>query len=403
MGEKGSEFPLFRDWILIKMRDMTHQSLANYLGKQRSTVTGYCSGNDKPPLLTLARIVNLFDGNPREIADFFQYERKKLSKLCDLLKKDNQPFDVIIKQAWNHLFNNRNLREKGFIKNALESNDYWIKMIDDRIFGEMDPLYAIEELKRVSIQLHGERIACFSSISINRSKIPGEVMEDFLKMQKYSIDLGENINNIDAFEPMRMQEKYEEGRHLIFSGLGQCYSLMAGAYFVARDYQRSVDYAKKALPLCGFDKNLKAETLRGLLLGLAHLERESEYFQVEYYAQELILDCEFGWEDTMSINCACAEGRELLGKDGGREFLKVFQEKIQDKRYAITYQPLKIVQMYKSQLLIEESELSRGLDVDIRNLLSIAEISLELAKYYGFERQKREIEMIMNNLKKLDK
>lgn len=391
MEKMECKYPKFRDWINRRLGDESHQWLADRTGKARSTITGYCGGNERPPKMVLARIINLFGENPLEIADFLYYDYEEIDELCQYLQITNSPVANFLKQAWSHLFNNRQSRENGLISDELNSIDYWIGLLDNRIESKMDTKTNIHELKKVSTHFHLERMACISAIATDRTQVPKEVAEDFSKIVKYSIDLGENLNDLYPFDSRQASFKALEGDYQIFYGLGQCHSWMAGAYFVARDFKQSVVFAKKALPHCSFDKNLLAETIRGLLLGLAHLKESEEFLRVEVFAQGLIESNSFEQMDMDLITCAFAEGRELLGKNGARGILKVVQEHLEDKKILTIYQPFKLVKIFKSLLLVGESEMKRGLNIDKDSLIAVADQGLLIAKKYKYSRHENEI------------
>lgn len=399
MGKKERKYPLFSDWLNLQLGEKPHRWLADRIGRGRSTVTEYCSGFERPPKLIAARIIIMFGGNPLELADFLYYDPNEIIALCDSLNGSYQTISIFLKQSWTHLFNNQSLREGGKVQKALDSIDYWIELIDNRINSQIDPQTDIQALKHISIRFHGERMACISAISANRIEIPNEVTENFSKMVKYSIDLGESLNNVMSLDNRLSTFKALEGEYQPFSGLALSNSWMAAVYFVSRNYTKSVEYSKKALPYCGFDKNLLAESLRGLILGLAHLGRGDEFLQSEIEAQKLINRGVFEQTDIDSINCASAEGREILGKEGARTILKEILNPLEENRNNFTNRPLKLIQIFKSKLLIAESELQRGLLVDKDMLIEIADQGYSMAKTFGFERHAKEIHLLSNVFK----
>jgi len=67
---KERKYPLFGEWLEKSRGSHSLQWIGNRIGKEHNTVSDYAKGYVKPPKLIAACLINLFNADPLEIADF---------------------------------------------------------------------------------------------------------------------------------------------------------------------------------------------------------------------------------------------------------------------------------------------------------------------------------------------
>jgi len=387
---KEAKYPLFGQWLKKARGSYSLQSVGKLIGKKHNTVSNYEKGYVKPPKLIVAFLINLYNGNPLEIADFLQYDLMDIQDLSNLLNVSGQSVTYFKNECWNKLNCARKFREIDSPHNALKMINACAYSLETRIRAEIDSLKDIQDYKYMLLLTHGEKIGC-TTVLLPRYRVMSEIFPIYSRMNKLSIDIEERYRKLFLFSSPTDSFKAVDCNSPTFSGLAYSDCCMAAAYFVAKNYDEAIRYQKKAIPLCGFDKNLLAETYRGLILSLAHTQIVEEVNKVEIKINNLLGKEISDPVNIDSLRCAIAEARMLVGRDGSREKLAEVESSIFNTN---KFMPLKIIQFYKTQLFLAINDQRMNRRINVEMMQEVIRKGTSLAQLYGYERHAREIALL---------
>ena len=384
---KNIQYPCFGRWLKKSRGSHSLQSVGKLIGKEHNTVSNYEQGYVKPPKFIVAFLINYFNGDPEEVAGFLQYDPIEIQDLCNLIKNSGTPAADLKADGWERLSYARKFREIDSPESALQIINASILALENRIEAELDLLIDIKEINYLLLMTYGEKVKC-STLLLPRNRVIAEMMPIYTRMNKLSIDIEErHRKQVNYFSPAGSFNLLDN-HSPTFSGLALSDSCLAATYFVAQDYEKAIFYQNKALPLSEFDKNLAAETYRGLILSLAHTSRVEEVVNLETNIESLIGKEINNPTDIDSLRCAIAEARMLVGKDGSYGILDDVQSSIFSSN---NFFPLKRIQFYKTQLILSENDLKKDRRIDLDQMREVINNGLSLAQLYKYQRHAREI------------
>lgn len=391
---KERKYPLFGEWLEKSRGSHSLQWIGNRIGKEHNTVSDYAKGYVKPPKLIAACLINLFNADPLEIADFLYYDPNELKALCNYLNVSGYSTCEFRDDSWTRLIAARELRESGKLIVAEQVIDELILQLDARIKADIETGKSIKDLQFILLKAYGERVI-LTTLLKPRAEIINITIHDRSQMVTLSIELEGKAGNLQMRFPNLSTFKAIESYAFGFSSFAFSDSCIAASYFVSENFEEAINYQIKAIPICGFDTHLLADTYRGLVLGMAHLNRVNDFIVYENEINHQICDGKFDEEDTNSLRLAFAEGRILLGMDGAKNIISEVENSISGQKI---FYPLKTIQFYKTKLFDLISDHKRNRYIDHNYVKSILRDGSSLAKSYGYSRHAKEIEQLSNTI-----
>jgi hypothetical protein len=358
------------------------------IGKKYNSVSEYEKGYVKPPPLVVALLIIIFKGDPHKVSDYLSYDPIEIIDLCDFINALGQSAADFKNNCWSKIITARKFREIEGPNNASNMIDACSISLEARIKAEIDSLKDIQEYKFMLLIAYGEQIGCMTLL-LPRELVINAVVPIYSKMTKLANEI-ENVLTKPNLLSMQTDLFNSVGSNSqIFSGLAFSDCWLAAAYFVGKSYDKAIDYQIKAIPLCGFDKNLLAETYRGLLLSLAHNHKRVRETKKTIRKISTLLGNEIDDPvDIDSLLCAIAEAKMLIGENGAREVLAEVGRSIYKNN---KFLPLKRIQYYKTKLFISINDLKENRKIDRKLMLQFTKEGFSLAQLYGLDRHKSEI------------
>jgi hypothetical protein len=366
--------------------------LGKLIGKSHSSVSEYEKGVVRPKKLVVAYLINHFKADPLEIAGFLFYDPGEIQGLCKKLKFSGQPANEFKEVCQNNLNYARKYRETDNPQDALIMFKAVANSLETRIEANIDTLQDIKDYEHMLLRTYGETIECKTVVLACHTVIT-EILPVYSKMIELSIDTENKCSKFYSFTPPAGSFKDVDCNTLLVNGEVYGDNAMAAAYFVAKDYENAIYYQKKAIPLCGFDKKMLAETYRGLILSLAHLNKTEKVNEVEIIINNLLGKEISDPVDINSLKCAIAEARMLVKRDGYWEILAEVESSIFDSN---KFMPLKRIQFYKTQLFLAINDLRMHRKIDVDKVREVVRKGILLAQLYGYERHEKEIVSLGN-------
>jgi transcriptional regulator with XRE-family HTH domain len=385
---KSVQYPSFGVWLKKTRGSMSLQAVGRLIGKEHNTVSNYEKGYVRPPKLIVAYLINYFNGDPLEVAEFLRYDPIEIQDLCNssiiISGKSTADFKD---ECWQKLGCARKFREIESPDSALHMINACILALETRIKAELDPQKDIKDLKYLLLLTYGEKVKC-STLLLPRHCVISEMLLIYSRMVKLSIDVEERyrkqVRSFSFADSFTILDSHSP----TFSGLALSDSCLAAVYFVAQDYEKAISYQNGVILLCEFDKNLIAETYRGLILSLAHTHRIEEVTGLEERIEHLIGKEIDNPVDIDSLRCAIAEARMLVGKDGSQEIMAEVENSIYNTN---KFLPLKRIQFYKTQLFLSINDLRMDHRVEFDRIQEVVTKGFSLAQLYKYRRHAKEI------------
>ena len=387
---KKVKYPLFGRWLKKCRGSHSLKWVGMRIGRKYNSVSDYENGYVKPPPDIVALLINLFKGDPLEIAGFLFYDPDEIQDLCRKLKASGQSANEFKEECRNKLNYARKIREIDNPHDALIMSKACTNDLETRIEAEVDSPNDIRDYEHMLLRTYGENIGCMT-VLLPRYRVITEIVPIYSQMTKMSTDIERKCSKFYPFIPPTGSFKDVDCKAQLIPGMvyGDCG--IAAAYFVAKDYGRAIDYQKKAIPLCGFDKKMLAETYRGLILSLAHSERTEKVNEVETEIKNLLGKEISDPVDINSLMCAIAEARMLVRRHDYWEILVEVESSIFDTN---KFMPLKRIQFYKTKLFLAINDLRMHRKIDVDQMREVVRKGILLAQLYGYERHAREIALL---------
>ena len=382
---KEVKYPLFGQWLNKSRGSISLKTVGRWIGRAHNSVSDYEKGYVQPPRDTVAFLINIFKGDPLEIAGFLHYDPIELEELCNLQKTLGQSTTNFKDECLRKINSAHTFRIIERPSNALKMVEECAYLLESRIKTRVDSQKDIQDYKYMLLKTYGEKIGCLTLL-LPREKVLYAVIPIYTLMNKLVLDI-ENDSRGDS----SIFFNADACDSLSFSGSAYCDCWLAAAYFVEKQYDRAIRYQTKSIPFCGFDKHQLAETHRGLLLGLAHKNKVPETKKTIRKIRKLFGDEIKDPVDVDSLRCAIAEAKMLIGEQDANEVLAEVEGSIYR---SIRFLPLKRIQYYKAKLFLERSNLLDNRKVDRKSIEQITEEGTSLAYLYGFERHMNEIARI---------
>jgi len=313
-----------------------------------------------------------------------------MKDLCNLIKNSGTTAADFLANGWERLGFARKFRDIESPQTALQIINKSILTLENRIAVELDlykDIKEMQEFKHLLLRTLSEKIKCLTLL-LPRHLVIHECKPIYACMKKLSMEIDKRHHKQKNHFPRAISSMLLDHHAPTISGLALSDSSLAAVYFVAQDYENAIQYQQKALPNCEFDKNILAETYRGLLLSLAHTHRGEEVIRLEAKLEGL-----FGKEitdhgDIDALRCAIAEARMLVGKDGSDGILNDVQRSIFCSK---KFFPLKRIQFYKTQLYLAVNHLINDRRIDLDQMREVIQNGFSLAKEYHYQRHAGEI------------
>ena len=383
-------YPRAVGWMKNLRGSHSQQSFGDLIGKKYNSISDYEHGYVRPDRLTTAFLINYFNGDPVEVAGYLDYDPDDIYNLCKLLKNSGTSPGEFLADGWEKLGFAIKFREIESPQTALQIINKSILTLDNRIEGELD-LYKdikdMQEYKYLLLRTLSEKIKC-ATLLLPRNQVFDECMPIYARMKKLAMKIDERHHKQRKSFPPAVSSILLDHHASPFSGLALADSSIAAVYFVAQDYEKAIQYQQKALPNCEFDKNILAETYRGLLLSLAHTNRVEEVVRLEAKIEGLLGKVITDPGDIDGLRCAIAESRMLVGRDGSDGILNDVQHSIFSSK---KFFPLKRIQFYKTQLYLAVNHLINDRRIDLDQMREVIQNGFSLAKEYQYQRHAGEI------------
>ena len=377
----------FGEWLNKFRGSKSLEWVGKRIGKKHNSVSEYEKGYVKPPRLVVALLIIIFKGDPHKVSNYLSYDPIEIIDLCNFINALGQSADDFKNNCWSKIITARKLREIEGPNNASKLIETCSISLKSRIEAEIDYLKDIQEYKFMLLIAYGEQIGCMTLL-LPRKQVIDAVYPIYLKMTELSKELKKVFAKQNLFSMQTDLFNSVDSSPQIFSGLAYSDCWLAAAYFVGKSYNKAIDYQNKALPLCRFDKNLFAETYRGLLLSLAHTGRVRDTNETKEKIYTLLENEIDDPVDIDSLRCAIAEAKMLIGENGAKEVLAEVERSIYKSN---RFLPLKRIQYHKTRLFIAINDLKENRKIDRKLMLQFTKEGFSLAQLYGFERHKNEI------------
>lgn len=280
----------------------------------------------------------------------------------------------IINQVKAATFSATCMRNAGYSKQAIKLINFWIKVSEDRIKGELDSTKVVREINYELMRALVERMACYSKI-LDRDKIVEPMLKDHTKGLLLAISLNDNKSR------------------------GVMHSEMAAAYYIAGEWEKAIELEYKALPFTENIPALRTEILRGLMLEYAHLDQPDDFLRIERMALKDINHGIFTTPmDISPIFDGSGRGRAILEKPNVENRLDAAEKESKKIFEQMKTKPLRSVQNFCSRLIAFKIYKEQGLSIDVKYAAEIAYRGHCLAKYFGYGRHVRDIEQMQRYL-----